>query len=185
LYLLVASHVTAPEDDRSMAEVEQAAGDVLSSLEQYSESLQAAAPTGTEDIPLPVIQAITLPDEVVVEDQFDVTVAVRNVGSADASAVAVRAQPMGQELQAAEIGTLGISQTYATTLQTQAVHTGNLALLIEVAMGDSVTDIRMDQVRVELESPEEEETSGPQPGCCAGLWGLVALPFIVAIRALC
>ncbi len=189
LYLLVASYVTAPEDERSMAEVEQAASTVLSSLEEYGETLQAAAPTGTEDRALPIVQTIVLPDEAVVEEPFEVTVAVRNVGSADASAVAVRAQATGQEVQVAEIGTLGINQTYTATLQAQGIHTGTLTLLIEVAMGDSVTDNRMDQVQVGLESPEpeeeeKEETPGPQPGCCAGLWGLIALPAITAILLL-
>ena len=182
LYLLVASYVTAPEDEHLMVEVEQAASDVLSSSGQYSESLQAAAPTGTEDRALPVIRTIILPDEVVVEQPFDVTVVVQNVGSADASAVEVRAQGTGQEVQVTEIGTLGTDQTYTATLQTQSTHTGTLTLLVEVGMGGSVTDSRVNQMRVELESPEEKEIGPePQPGCCRGLGGLVALPMLMAV----
>jgi hypothetical protein len=178
-YLLVASCVTAPEDERSLVQVEQTASTVLSSLEEYSEALQAAAPSGTEQRPLSVIETVVFPKDVVVGEPFDITVAVRNVGSADATAIRVKAQAVGREAWEAGIETLSAGQVQTTTLEARATHTGTLTLLIEVAMGDSVADSRVDQVHVGFEG--SRDMARPEAGCCVGLSGAIALPLIAAV----
>ena len=178
LYLLVTSYVTAPENERVTAtEIEQAASTMLSSLEEYSDALLAAAPTADESSPLPIIQAVALPDDVAIGEPFEVAIAIRNIGSANANEVVARLEIVGRETQTAEIGYLEASQVHTATLQVQAVHTGTLTLLTEVAMDGSITDNRIDQVRVRLESTEE--TSKPRTGFCLG--GAVPLLIVVAL----
>jgi hypothetical protein len=82
---------------------------------------------------------------------------------------------------------IGLTTTvYSLDVSALPPGTTNLVRVIAtdgVNTGQDVSDAPfiIGEVYVEEEEGEEEEAPGPQPGCCAGLWGLIALPVITAM----
>ncbi len=162
LYLLVASYVTAPKDERvPVADIEQVARATLSSLEAYDDALAVAVPTANESNPLPIIHAIALPDQVKVEEPFNIALSIQNIGTARATEVDIKSHVIGQEVQVVQVESLEASQIYTANLKVQAVHTGTLTLLTQVTTDGSMTDSQIHQINVGLESSDVSVT--PQP----------------------
>lgn len=167
LYLLVASYATAPDNEQpAIEDIEKAGSTVLSSLETYDDALAAAAPTADESGPLPIIRTVVLLDDATVNQPLEASIAVQNIGSADANEVLIRSRAMGQETQEMHVDSLTAGQIHTATVSFKAVQTGTVTLLTQVTMDGSTIDSRIDQVVI---GPERaDEIDKPQSGLCLG-----------------
>lgn len=181
-YLLIAEYLVAPEDERSIDEVEQAGSAVLTDLEILEGAL---ADSGEFEEPgaLPVIENIVPRAEPPAGDSADVSVAVRNVGTSDAQEVVVRIlSGEGQETEG-RISSLRPGEVQTTTVTAKLDGAGRASLVVEISVDGSVTDAGIRRLRAGGTSTTSE-TAAPAaersfPQVCS------SLPLALLGTALC